>query len=139
MIRVGEVGGTLPQSFYNLYEDSAADNKLQSDVKGAMMYPAIILSILILVVLLLFLFVLPQLTSFFDQAGIEVPLSTRLIMSSSKFMKQYFVYIFIFLAIVLGSAYFAVKKSPDAKKIIDQLVKIKIDVTQVVFPGAFFI
>jgi type IV pilus assembly protein PilC len=122
MIRAGEVGGTLPQSFDGLYQDVESERKLIGDIRGALMYPSIILSILLLVTLLLLLFVLPQLTGFFDQANMEIPLMTRIIMDFSAFLKSYFIYIAAFLIIVVVLLRVSIKRSKGAKKTFDKLI-----------------
>lgn len=122
MIQAGEAGGTLPQSFQGLYEDAAAENKLQKDIQGAMMYPAIILSILLIVTLLLILFVLPQLTGFFEQANIEVPTMTKIIMVGSKLFKKYFL---LFVGGFIGGILLlriAIKKSLTVKSYFDKII-----------------
>jgi type IV pilus assembly protein PilC len=122
MIKAGEVGGTLPQSFEGLYDDVGSEVKLQKDIKGAMMYPAIILSILLLVCLLLILFVLPQLTGFFEQANIEVPTITKVIMTGSKLFKRYFLLLVAIFAGLIILLRVAIKRSKDAKRIYDKLL-----------------
>ncbi|MBN2015360.1 type II secretion system F family protein [Candidatus Dojkabacteria bacterium] len=120
MIQAGEAGGTLPQSFHGLFIDAEAETKLQKDIKGAMMYPAIILSILLLVTLLLLIFVLPQLTGFFLQANIEVPTMTRIIMAASDFFKDYFFLIAIVVVALIVTLRSLIKKSKTVKKYFDK-------------------
>jgi type IV pilus assembly protein PilC len=125
MIKAGEAGGTLPESFNGLFEDAESENKLAKDIKSAMMYPAIILSILILITLLLLLFVLPQLTSFFTQANIEVPTVTRIIMGVSDFAKANFVYIFVAIVSVIVGFRIALKRSAAVRAAYDKyLIKV---------------
>lgn len=131
MIRAGEIGGTLPQSFLGLYEDEEAEHQLQKDIKSAMMYPMMILAILFLVTMLMFLFVLPQLTSFFDQANIEVPTITKIIMQVSKFSKKYFILILITFVSLIILLRVSIKRSKEAKKTFDKLlIKIPMIGTQ---------
>lgn len=122
MIKAGEVGGTLPESFQGLYEDTESEVKLKKDIKGAMMYPAVILSILFLVVLLLLLFVLPQLTGFFEQANIEVPTVTKFTMAISKFAKQNFLLIAIVLVGSIIGIRILIKRSTGFKRIYDKFL-----------------
>lgn len=120
MIRAGEVGGTLPDSFFGLYQDTEAEYKLQKDIKGALTYPVIILSILGLVGILMLVFVLPQLTSFFVQANIEVPTMTRITMAISNFAKENFLMVIVLVVAVVVGVRLAVKKSKAAKKLFDK-------------------
>lgn len=122
MINAGEVGGTLPQSFQNLFEDVESEHELQKDIKSAMMYPAIVLSILMIVGLLMMLFVLPQMTGFFEQANIEVPTITKYVIAFSKFTKQYSVYIAILLVGLIFGLRIGVRRSVNMKKTIEKIV-----------------
>ena len=122
MIRAGEVGGSLPKIFNDLYEDMNSEYQLQKDITGAMMYPAIILSILLLVVLLLLLFVLPQFTSFFTQANIEIPMITKVIMAASAFLKKYFVFIIIFFVATFIGTRLGIKRSTWVKGFFDKWI-----------------
>ncbi len=122
MIKAGEVGGSLSQSFLGLYQDAEAEYKLQKDIKGAMTYPVIILSILLMVVLLMLLYVLPQLTGFFNQANIEVPKMTRIIMKASDFFKKYFIYLFALFISLVVSLYIGIKKFKKMKDFFDNIM-----------------
>lgn len=122
MINAGEVGGTLPQSFENLYEDAHSEHQLQKDLKSAMMYPIIVLSILILVVLLMVLFVLPQLTGFFTQANIDIPMSTKIVMWFSSFIRSYFIFIVIGLIASFMGLKVGLKRSKIVKTVYDRFM-----------------
>jgi type IV pilus assembly protein PilC len=120
MIRAGEAGGTLPDSFFSLFQDADSDDRFIKTIKSALTYPIIIVSILILVSLVLFLFVLPQLTGFFEQANIPIPTATKIVMAVSKFLRQYFIYLAI-LFIGMGIFFrMLIKRSLSAKEFFDK-------------------
>ncbi|MBU0975890.1 type II secretion system F family protein, partial [Patescibacteria group bacterium] len=122
MIKAGEAGGSLSESFQNLFQDSEAELNLQKDIKGALMYPAIILCILAVIAVALFVFVIPQLTGFFTQSGIEVPKMTQITMGISNFIRNNF--ILIAITAIVGFVVFRVlmKKSPSVKKAMDKVI-----------------
>lgn len=122
MIQAGEAGGSLPVSFAGLHEDTEAEVKLMKDIKGAMMYPAIILSILLLVTLLLLLYVLPQMTSFFDQASMQIPTMTKIVMGFSSFLKKYFLFIAVFFVGLLIGFRILLKRHKPTKNLYDRLI-----------------
>ena len=122
MIRAGEIGGTLPQSFFGLFEDADSEYKLQKDIKGAMMYPAIILSILLFVAILLLVFVLPQLTGFFTQANIDVPRMTKITMAISDFIRKNIILISIFFISITIVLKILIDKVEKAKVIFDKII-----------------
>lgn len=122
MLKAGEAGGKLPDSFFNLFQDTDAETRLQKDIKSAMIYPILILSILLLVSLLLVLFVLPQMTGFFEQSDIAIPTMTKLTMGFSNFMRKNFLLIGIVLTAIITAIKVSVKKSSKAKKINDKVM-----------------
>ncbi len=132
MIKAGEAGGTLPQSFEGLYKDAESELKLIKNIKSAMMYPAIILSILLLVTLLLLLFVLPQFTSFFTEANMEVPQMTKIVMGFSVFIRKYCLLVIALGLIFIVGINFLFRNSRFFRVIIENIIiRIPIVGTQV--------
>lgn len=125
MVKAGEVSGNLHVSFNGLYEDADADKRLRKDIKGAMMYPAIIFSIMTIISLALFIFVIPQLTNFFVQSNIEVPLITQIIISVSGFLKRYYIYLFLGIVGVIVGVNALLASSKDVQRFRD-IVLLKI-------------
>ena len=60
--------------------------KIKARVKGAMIYPSIVLTAIVIVAILMLLFVVPTLTNTFKSLGVQVPLATRIIVALSNFM-----------------------------------------------------
>ncbi len=87
MVAAGEAGGILDVILRRLaaYLEKAA--KLKSQVKGAMMYPAITLSIAVLVVIVILVFVIPVFQEMFASFGKELPLPTRIVVNMSDMVK----------------------------------------------------
>lgn len=85
IIRSGEASGRLQEVLNYLADQMERDYDLQSKVKGAMIYPAFIISALILIGVLMMIFVVPQLTSMLTETGAELPFSTRLLIGTSNF------------------------------------------------------
>ena len=84
MVKAGELGGTLDQSLLRMSNHYEKEAKLASKIKSASIYPMILASISIIVVLLLVTFVLPTITSMFDQS--LMPASTKFILAISNFI-----------------------------------------------------
>lgn len=101
VIRAGEQTGQLSEVLFNLADQQEKQADLISKVRGAMMYPAIILIALIGVVFLIVFFVLPSLKNVFSDFGAELPLQTKLLFLVSDIFRQYFYIVFpvlLFLA-----------------------------------------
>ena len=122
VIKAGEASGTLPESFYELYVDTKAEDDLRKDIKNAMMYPAIIMSILVLVSTLLFVYVIPQMTSFFVESNIEIPTITKIIIAVSGFMKNNFLVLTLGFVITIVTLRSMVRKSVKFKRSFDKFI-----------------
>ena len=106
MVQVGESGGVLDVVLQRLsgYIEKAA--KLKAKVKSAMVYPATIISVAILVIIFMMTFVIPTFAQMFKNMGAELPLPTKIVLILSDFTRQYV----IFIIAALGAMIFAIKK-----------------------------
>jgi type IV pilus assembly protein PilC len=74
-------------------------DRLQKKIKGAMIYPAVIISVVIIVGILMFIFVIPGLTATFKELNVELPFATRIIIDISDFIKNN---LLLFLGSLIG-------------------------------------
>lgn len=88
MVRVGETGGSLEEILKILSDQLEKDYKLVSKVRGAMIYPAVILVVMVVIAFLMLAFVVPKITLIFNDFGAELPFLTKLILSLSNFISQ---------------------------------------------------
>ncbi len=86
MIRVGEVGGNLEEVLKLLADQLEKEHNLLSRVKGAMYYPSVILLVMIGIGVAMMMFVVPKLTTVFEDIQTTLPFSTRLIIAVSGYM-----------------------------------------------------
>ncbi|WP_447986270.1 type II secretion system F family protein [Nitrospira sp. Nam74] len=124
MVHAGEVGGLLDTVLLRLAKHIEKAMKLKGAVKSAMVYPATIVSVAIIVITILMIWVIPIFAKMFTdlsggKAGLPGP--TQLVIDLSEFMQHYF----IFIAVTLGATVYAVKryyKTPNGRIIIDRLL-----------------
>jgi type IV pilus assembly protein PilC len=107
MIESGEASGQLSKVLANLAADTEKSFLVRSKIKGAMTYPLIVLAILILVVVGMMLFVVPQLSELFEANGKDLPLITKVVVAISDFFVNYgygllLIVLLIFLAFYFG-------------------------------------
>lgn len=106
MVKAGEESGNLAQSLQNVGMQMEKSYLLTKKIRGAMMYPAVIFSLMIVIGVLMMVYMVPTLTATFVGLGIKLPLSTRIIIWISNFLKSYFIYVilgtiaFIFLSVM---------------------------------------
>ncbi|MBI2100189.1 MAG: type II secretion system F family protein [Candidatus Vogelbacteria bacterium] len=86
MVAAGEESGNLPQSLEIVRQQMAKSYDLQRKVKGAMIYPAVILGAIVVIAILMMMLVVPTITAVFKDFNVTLPLSTRLIIGISDFI-----------------------------------------------------
>ena len=89
MVRVGEAGGTLEETLEIVANQLEKDNELMSQVRGAMIYPAVILTVMLGIAVLMLTYVLPKLLSVFKDMDVELPPMTRAIIALSDFFQAH--------------------------------------------------
>lgn len=117
MIKVGEMSGNLETSLKQLAIQLEREADLRSRVRGAMIYPSVIVVAMVIIAVVMATFVLPKLTSVFKEMGGQLPFATRIVVGASDFMSGNIPLVFIGLA-VLGGLVFAGLRSKLGKEII---------------------
>ena len=92
LVAAGEMGGILDSILNKLGNYIEKAQKLKKQVKGAMVYPASIFSVAIIVVVILLLFVIPIFEKMFAEFGSALPAPTRIVINISEFFKSCFLY-----------------------------------------------
>lgn len=130
MVKAGEESGSVSESLRIVGQQMEKSHTLIKKVRGAMIYPAVIVGVMILLAFLLLIFMVPTLTSTFEGLNVQLPLPTRILVGSSKFLiNNTLLVISILLAVGAGGAMFY--QSKRGKKIFDRLF-LKIPVIGVI-------
>jgi type IV pilus assembly protein PilC len=102
MVKVGEKSGGLDKALRLVAQQLENDHNLRRKVKGAMVYPVIVIVAMLLIGVLMLIYVVPTLVSTFEELGVELPASTRFVIWLSRVLvDRPFVIIGGFLAVVL--------------------------------------
>ena len=126
LVRSGELSGTLDQSLVYLANQQEKDYDLQSKVKGAMTYPVFIVSAIFIVGTLMFVFVLPQMIGVLKEAGVTLPLTTRILIFLTEAIQKYWA---LFILLGAGSLIgFQVYIRSSGGRIVWDTVKLKMPV-----------
>ncbi len=88
MTRAGEESGNLAGALLDVGLNLEKSSSLNRKIKGALIYPGIILSAMIVIGILMFAFVVPTLASTFKELGVVLPLSTRLLIFFGNFFSN---------------------------------------------------
>lgn len=89
MIEVGELSGTLDVTLERMAIHYEKESKIKKKVKGAMVYPIILSTITIGIVLFLLIFIMPIFIGLFARSGLELPGPTKLMIHLSELVKRY--------------------------------------------------
>lgn len=88
MVRAGEESGGMVPALQTIALQLQRSSSLKKKIKGAMIYPAIVISVMCLIGVLMMIYVVPTLTSTFKQLNIVLPLTTRIVISVSDFLSE---------------------------------------------------
>jgi len=99
MVEAGELTGNLDNVLLKMSEHYTKENKINSKVKSAMMYPMILSILVVVVVVFMLTFVLPTFVGMLDSAGAELPLPTKIVIGISDALKTYW---YLFIAGIVG-------------------------------------
>jgi type IV pilus assembly protein PilC len=119
MIRAGETGGFLEDALVRVANQLESQDRLHRQVKGAMIYPAVVFTVAIGVLVGMLVFIIPVFAGIFKQFGGKLPALTQLIMHASNFCRGYwFVLVFGIPAIIF--AFFKWKGSARGRPVWDR-------------------
>ncbi len=121
LVVAGEEGGILDNILTRLANYIEKSEALKKKVKSALIYPATIVGVAVIVVMILMIFVIPVFETMFKSAGQSLPLPTLIVLTISKLIKKY-VIIFIpalILLFYLGKKYY---QTQNGRAVIDRLL-----------------
>ncbi len=100
MVRAGEEGGALRPVLARVAEFLVRSDAIRQKVISALIYPAVLLIVAVGSIILVLTFVLPQFESMFQDAGAKLPAATRMVMATSRMLREYWWMLVLGLAIV---------------------------------------
>ncbi len=118
MVAAGEAGGILDTILLRLATFLEKNDALARKIKGAMIYPIVILLVAVAAVGILLIFVIPTFQQMFASAGVPLPLPTQIVIALSAFLQGYWWAILVGGAVlaVLGRQYY---KTDQGEKVVD--------------------
>lgn len=105
IIRIGESSGTLSQNLEYLADELRKHDTLRKKIVGALVYPAVITAATLGITAFLMLYLFPKIMPVFTSLNMELPLSTKIVMSVSLFLQSYGLILVaaVVLVVVLGT------------------------------------
>ena len=121
MVHAGEQSGTLAESLKVVAMQMDNAHALERRVKGALIYPAVIVCVMVIIAILMFVFVVPTLLKTFVELNVPLPLTTRLVLNTSNIFQDYWLVILAVFILIVAGAYWAIK-TPTGKSLIQALI-----------------
>lgn len=91
MVQAGELSGTLDVILIRLAEFLEAQHELSSRVRSAMIYPSVMITFTIIILIALFIFLVPTMREIFEGEGQELPAISQAVFDTSDFILQYYI------------------------------------------------
>ena len=101
LLRAGEASGSLDVSLKRLAEQQEKDHAMISRIRGALIYPAIILMVIIAVLVFMVLMIVPQVQSLYKDIGKDLPWATMVLVSFANFLVAFWWLVTILLGIAI--------------------------------------
>lgn len=119
LVKSGEASGKLGEILLRLADNLEKEREFKSKLKGALVYPVIVIIGMFVVMFIMVTFVLPKLLSLYKDFNVDLPLSTQILIGVSNFSTRFWPLILI---IILAGTYFLRKylATKVGKKVFDQ-------------------
>jgi type IV pilus assembly protein PilC len=95
VVKAGETSGKLDEVLNYLADEVEKDYDLTKKFKGALIYPAFVMSGLVIAGFIFLFFVLPELTVILQETGATLPLATRLVIGLADFLQAYYILVIV--------------------------------------------
>ena len=121
LVKSGEVGGVLDAVLMRLADNLEKQQEFGSKVKGALIYPVIIVFGMFVVGIIMLVFVIPRLLSLYSDLNAELPVPTKILIGVSDFFVHYWFIVFA----LLGIGFYVLRlyrATPEGRRKIDELI-----------------
>lgn len=126
MVRAGEMSGNLEEILLRLGDYYEKQNKIENKIKGALIYPSLLIVLSVVVVLFMLAFVLPVFFNIFDSNELMLPLPTQILIGISDIIHHHWKK----LIVLIGIGVFAIRiyfKMDHGQTVLDQ-IKLKVPI-----------
>ena len=119
LIKAGETSGTLDLALKRLSDQEEKDAAMMSKIRGALVYPAVILAVVVAVLAFMMIMVVPQVENLYEDMGEELPGLTQFLVNLSDFFANFWWLVAIIAGAIIGAVWYAVKRTPIGRKVAD--------------------
>lgn len=121
LVRAGQASGKLDTILRELATNLEKEREFKSRVRGAMIYPIVVLVMMLGVMTIMVFFVMPKLLGLYKESGLELPLPTKIMLAFATFMINFW-WIVLFVIIIIVISIRKYTTTPQGRLMIDQLI-----------------
>ena len=121
LIKSGEASGKLDQVLVQMADGLEKEREFKAKIKGAMIYPIVVISMMIVVIVIMMVFVIPKLITLYQQSTIELPLPTKILIAMSNLFVHFW-WLGILIIVFGGIGLHRWNKTPAGSLFVGQLV-----------------
>ncbi len=121
MTRAGEESGSLVESLKTVSVQMERSYELIRKIRGALMYPSVIVTAMGGIAFFMLAYVVPQITATFKELNVELPISTKIVIAVSDLLKNHWLLVIIVFACTIVGLYFGSKTSKGGR-IVDTII-----------------
>jgi type IV pilus assembly protein PilC len=121
MVEAGEAGGQLETVLERLADYFEREFMLRKKITGALAYPLVIAVVAVIAVVLVMVLIMPVFVEMFTDAGVELPVATKILIAVSNFLGAYW-YLLLLFVVAAGVGFNYYRKTPQGKMKIDQIL-----------------
>ncbi|MHB8651623.1 MAG: type II secretion system F family protein [Minisyncoccota bacterium] len=112
MVHAGEESGKLAEALQVIGEQLEKSYTLRKKIKGAMIYPAVVISAMIVIAILLFIYVVPTLLGVFESMKVDLPASTKFIVLLSNLIQHDGILLIAMFALIITGFVYGMRTAP---------------------------
>jgi type II secretory pathway component PulF len=121
MVRVGEVGGVLPQALEKVTQFMERSEEIKRFIISSSIYPVVLMCVGLVSIIVIMGFVVPRFAGIFKDLGQEIPLPTQILMTTSEFLSDWWIVLIVCVALAVFMLWRWVR-SPSNRGRVDRLV-----------------
>lgn len=121
LVKSGEASGKLDSVLLQMADGLEKDREFKAKIKGALIYPAVVLTMMIVVIFIMMVFVIPKLVSLYSQSTLDLPLPTKLLIGfSDLFTRFWWIGVVVVISLTLGLRKW--KKTQEGNLILSKII-----------------
>lgn len=121
LVKAGEASGKLDSVLLQMADGLEKDREFRAKIRGAMIYPIVVVSMMIVVIIIMMVFVIPKLVTLYSQSTMQLPLPTKILIGTSNlFINFWWLGIIILIGIFVSLDRW--KRTPEGNLFLGKLI-----------------